>query len=960
LLEAAAEANQMTNSQRMWRAGAAAVLAAVVCAAAPVNAQVFTGRIDVTVTDSTGAVLPGVTVEVTGPQNQNTITDAHGEAHLLNLPAGTYQVKASLQGFANYLNRSVPVGAGSVVPLRVTLGVQGVSEQVQVSGEVPIVEPKRQAISTNVTNQELQNIPTARDPWVVLQTVPGVIVDRVNVGGSESGQQSNYIAKGATTGDNTWYMDGIPITDMSALGSSPSYYDFDMFQEMQVTTGGTDARQSTPGVQMNFVLKSGTNTVHGSGRTYYENKDLQAANLPDDLVESLGGEGGKGNRINKYADYGGELGGPIVKDRLWAWGSFGRTDVNIQTLAGVPDKTKLTDVAAKVQGAFNPKMRANFTFFSGNKQKDGRGAGPFNPPETTWIQDGPSKMYKGEFDAVASSTLFFTARGAYVNGPFTLTPKGGLDNGQVFVDSDGVYHNSNLSDENDRPQVVFNGDGNWFRGRHEVRFGGAVRHYTDERRLRYAGDFLDIQLDPDGTTLALPIRPYHQINRALYTSLYAGDTISLDRFTLNGSVRFDRATSSVDAVTIPAHPLVPDVLPGVNAPAIKNAVVWNTLSPRVGMSYALGAERKTVARASYSAFASQLLAPTAGNISSASFAYAYYLAVDDNHNYNIESSELRQFLFAKNIHPDDPAIPVNQIASDYSAPRTHEITVGLDRELFANFAISGAYTWRRYVNQLWNVAPPIGATSADYVEDGRITGSLPDGTPYDVPYYALLESAAPIGAGTLTANRDGYHRSYNGLEIAATKRLSQRWMGRFGYSWNRSREYFDDPSRSIVDPTPLTADPQFNGGLVTVPTAGSGKSQIYLTLPTYQFTANGFYQGPWGVNLGGNFIVRQGYSQMFFSNDVGTNDPVYSTKDVLVIPDQVGKYRLPAVKSLDVRIEKQFTVGRSTLAFDADVFNVLNSGTVLGRIYDVSSSKFNDVAEIMNPRIARFGLRIQF
>src|SRR5690242_1972398 len=203
------------------------------------------------------------------------------------------------------------------------MAVGGVSEQVQVAADVPVLEPKRQT--------ELQNIPSARDPWVVLQTVPGVIVDRVNVGGSESGQQSNYVAKGATTGDNTWFMDGIPITDMSALGSSPSYYDFDMFQEMQVTTGGTDARQATPGVQMNFVLKSGTNTVHGSGRTYYENRDLQSNNLPDDLVESLGGESGKGNRINKYADYGGELGGPLLKDRMWAWGSFGRTDVNIQT-----------------------------------------------------------------------------------------------------------------------------------------------------------------------------------------------------------------------------------------------------------------------------------------------------------------------------------------------------------------------------------------------------------------------------------------------------------------------------------------------------------------------------------------------------------------------------------------------------------------------------------------------------
>src|SRR5690242_7350108 len=223
------------------------------------------------------------------------------------------------------------------------MAVGGVSEQVQVAADVPVLEPKRQT--------ELQNIPSARDPWVVLQTVPGVIVDRVNVGGSESGQQSNYIAKGATTGDNTWYMDGIPITDMSALGSSPSYYDFDMFQEMQVTTGGADAQQATPGVQMNFVLKSGSNTPHGSARTYYENKRLQGDNLPSDLVAALGGASGKGNRMNKYADYGGELGGPVVRDRLWGWGSVGRTDVNIQTLAGVSDKTTLTDLAAKAQAA---------------------------------------------------------------------------------------------------------------------------------------------------------------------------------------------------------------------------------------------------------------------------------------------------------------------------------------------------------------------------------------------------------------------------------------------------------------------------------------------------------------------------------------------------------------------------------------------------------------------------------
>jgi hypothetical protein len=936
------------------------VYAAMLGVAPSAWAQVFTGRIDVTTRDQSGAVLPGVTVELTGPQNQSAATDAQGEAHFLNLPAGTYQVKATLSGFADFLNRGVPVTAGGAVPLRVTMAVAGVSEQVQVSGEVPVIEPKRQTISTNITNQELQNIPSARDPWVVLQTIPGVIVDRVNVGGSESGQQSNYVAKGAGTGDNTWYMDGIPITDMSALGSSPSYYDFDMFQEMQVTTGGADAQQATPGVQMNVVLKSGTNTPHGSARTFYENKDLQASNLPGDLVETLGGVSGEGNRLTKYADYGGEVGGPLVKDRLWGWGSLARTDVNIQTLDGFPDKTTLEDIGGKATAAFTSALRGGFTFFSGNKKKDGRGAGRNNPPETTWIQDGPSKLYKGEVSYVVSNALFLTARGAHVNGPFSLTPKGGLDK-QVFIDADGVFHNTITYDNNDRPQVVFNGDGSWFRGRHEVKFGASARRYTDDRTLRYGGDMEVVELDAEsGLSVAIPIRPYRQVNHALYTSAYVGDTISLNRLTLNAALRFDRATSSVDAIHVDAHPLVPDILPAVDAPAVKNAVVWNTWSPRIGLTYAIDESRKTIGRASYSSFAGQLNAPVAGNISAASFAYAYYFASDDNHDFTIDANELGPFIAARNIIPEDPSRPVNEIDPNYQAPRTHEIAVGIDHELMPNFGVSATYTWRRFVHQLWNVAPPVGATTADYLLDGYIDATLPDGTVVHQPYYALGEAATPLGNGTVTSNREGYHRSFNGLEVSATKRLANRWMGRFGFSWNSETEYFDDPSKSIVDPTPLTSDPLVNGGTVTVPTAGSGKSQIYLTLPKYQFIANGYYQGPWGVNLGANWVLRQGYSQMFFANDVGVNETVYLTKDVLVVGSNVGKYRLPNVSTLDARFEKQLTFGARRLSFDVDVFNLLNRGTVLGRKYDVQAKDYNAVTEIMNPRIARFGVRFSF
>jgi hypothetical protein len=233
----------------------ALTLAALGLVTAPATAQVFTGRIEVTVADATGAVLPGVTVDVSGPADRSAATDSKGMAVFLNLPPGAYAVRAALAGFAEYSNPNVPVNAGVNLPLKIALAVSGVTQQVEVTGESPVIDPKRLTTSTNVTYDELQQVPSSRDPWVVLQTVPGVIVDRVNVGGAESGQQSNYQAKGAASQENTWSMDGVPITDMAALGSSPTYYDFDMFQEMQVTTGGADLTNATPGVALNFVLK---------------------------------------------------------------------------------------------------------------------------------------------------------------------------------------------------------------------------------------------------------------------------------------------------------------------------------------------------------------------------------------------------------------------------------------------------------------------------------------------------------------------------------------------------------------------------------------------------------------------------------------------------------------------------------------------------------------------------------
>src|SRR6266487_2523571 len=119
--------------------------------ATPSAAQVSTGRIDASIADSTGAVLPGVTVDISGPQSQSAVTDNLGEAHFLNLAPGTYTVSAKLSGFGDYLNKSVAVGTGASVPLKIALSVAGVSTQVNVTGATPTVDTKKMTTSTNVS-----------------------------------------------------------------------------------------------------------------------------------------------------------------------------------------------------------------------------------------------------------------------------------------------------------------------------------------------------------------------------------------------------------------------------------------------------------------------------------------------------------------------------------------------------------------------------------------------------------------------------------------------------------------------------------------------------------------------------------------------------------------------------------------------------------------------------------------
>jgi hypothetical protein len=971
--------NRTIGRLAVWCAAAACALGF----ALPASAQVFTGRIDVAVEDSTGGRLPGVSVELNGPVDQTQTTDTQGEAHFLNLPVGIYKVQAVLQGFNTFVNDTVQVQTRAATPLTVKMTVAGTAETINVTAATPIIDVKRETTTTNVTLEELQNIPTARDPWVILQSVPTIYVDRVNVGGSESGQQSNYMGKGTSTLENTWNIDGVPVTDMGATGSTPTYYAFDMFQEMSVTTGGADATNPTPGVQLSLVLKKGSNTPHGNASTYFENQSLQANNIPPDLAASLGGTGGKGNRTDKYLDSSFDLGGPIIKDKLFAWGSLGYTDVRNLTLTSQLDETKLKNQAFKADYVVNPEVRANFAFFRGDKQKNGRGVSPTHLIETAWNQSGPTTMYKGEGNFVVSQKLFATARYAYISGGFTLDPIGG-QNIDFYKDDGGVWHNSYYFYQTTRPQHYFGGDASYFTGKHEVKFGFAWRKTPVESFSTVTGDQIYSVWTGYPNMVAYAQRQNNSNTEGKYVSLYGTDTISLDKLTLTAGIRFDHQTSSYLQTISAAIPGVP-LMPQLTAPAVPNAYTFNVLAPRVGVTYAVDESRKTVARASYAMFASQLPGNAAAFVSPIQpYTYVYYNAVDRQTNGQpcavgmVGTNGCNGYASLSEINVNGPpdgsqnvnltnpsqATSPNVVSSNISAPKTNEFMVGVDRELMPNFGVSATYTYRHVGGLLWN--PGIGVSPADYVQTGTFTGNFANVGSVSVPLYGLVSSNGP---GRVAENRPDYHQKYQGFEVSATKRMSNKWMARFGFgtmSWN---EYFDGANAILdktVTPYPsggfvnyVNAGPLVNGGPVVVQSAGSGKSSIYLVPPKYQITANGLYEAGWGINVGASFQMRQGYTEPYYRSRVNTSDALVPVKNVL-LTNGADEFRLDTVSTTDVRAEKMFKFGKTSFAVDFDVFNLFNNGTTLGKQYDARVTTYNTVQEIMNPRIARIGARFFF
>jgi len=980
-------------------------LALVLGCALAASAQEETGNVYVVATDGQGAALPGVTMTLEGqgaPRVQ--VTNAQGQVRFLGLDPGTWSLTAELEGFSTVEYPAIDVRIARNTNLEVTLS-EAVEEVITVTSESPLLDERKLSAGTTISQVELEKIPTARDPWAVLSQTAGVSVDRVNVGGNESGQQAVFTAPGVTDDENTFLVDGVEITDMAAMGASSTYFDFDQFTEMQFTTGGTDVTKSAAGVSVNLVTKRGTNEFRGSARFLRTDDDFFAGFLeqetpflqqPDgDLAPTQ--ESFLGNSINQITDYGFEAGGPVVRDRLWFWGSFGTNDIKNRTGGETPadaqsDDTILENTSLKVNAQLAAPNSLVASWNNGDKRKFGRSAGPSRPQPTTWDQRGPTALYKLEDTHIVNSNFFLSGTLSKVDGGFSLTCKACIGAGSLeatpesVLDRNAVWQNSYLSGSSSRPSEEAKVDGSYFfntgDASHEIKFGARLRNFETNSPFHWPGrdlfviegEYYDI---PGNTEVLVVHRGETPLISQDYTSFWVQDTVSLSRLTINGGLRYDLQEARNEAFQIAGNPAFPDLLPALGYDGQDAPYEWEDITPRLGLTYAVGEERKTLLRATFSQFAEQLGTGDISLLNPLGDAYAYLEWEDLNGDLVYQDGEPTSLLEPVNFDPDNPTslVAPNRVADDYEAPLTTEGIIGVEHSLLPEFVVGATYTYRlteditsqerRMIELADGTVRP--TVAGDFVVGGNVEGTLPDGTAVAEPFYVIgcvVDGSCALTGGTLLENTDR-EIEYGGFSANFIKRLSNRWMMRGYVNYGEGEFNVGDGYTALYDPTDTTPTStqqgDVDGELFAVQSAGSGNKGDTFLQSTWSYNLNGMYQvapdRPWGFNVATNIFGREGTPLPIFAN---ASRPDGISRAVQLSGD-IDSFRTEDIFTVDLRLEKEFAATSNVgFTFSADIFNLLDEAYVLQRERNAGSGRYQFVDETLSPRIYRLGVRLNW
>jgi hypothetical protein len=960
-------------------------------AAVPTSAQDFRGRINGTVTDNTGAVLPGVTVTVSSPaliQPQVQVSGADGSYRFLALPPGLYDVTFELAGFQNVKREGIRVVINQTLTVDQQLQVATLQETVTVTGESPIVDTTTTALGTNFTKELLTEIPNARDIWAAMAQAPGVQMTQYDVGGSRTGNQSGYRAYGFDDQNQT-RIEGIDTTESTSANAG--YFDFGSFEELQVGGGGSDASTYAGGAVLSISVKSGGDRFTGEWYSDWEGDstisdnvadNLRAPNQKDDDGFFTSARNGltRGNQIDRQYDINFNVGGPLYKGKAWFFTSWRLNDQyafipNFDELARSKLSNKYT-----LKGTFQLNRNNQLIGFLNKREKlqDKRGIGILTPLSAAQYQSSRNYPMKVEWTSVLGNRAFLDVLAGNWYNFFPLRPtrdfdlySGDWEPGRQDTATNQRYDkggNDSYQDQKRyKPQfyasMALFQDG--LHGSHDMKMG---YDWKRDRRNFFRDQPFDIfYRDRTGLVDQVDLynTPVSPVNDVHYQSVWFNDTWSFSpRLTITAGLRFEayRDGWPEQQFAPNGHPMLanwtdPTYRAFVAPRTVEALDVSNTKTfvPRIGIAYDLTGDNRTVLKVYFGQTmwnSADTLADQENPVGRAQLRFEFLpctasrtTGCDLNNNRLLDGpQELGRLLSTQG------GAGFVRVDRDLKRPRNNEVSVNVEREL--REALSGrvSYVYKNMRN-IWNEYDALRGPS--YTVPFSFTDPGPDnvvGTGDDQTFNTF-DRPRDIGQDRVYTNPAGDKADFHNVEFAMNRRFSGRWMllTSFEYTWSTmlhdttgfGRFYSFRPARRLFGDNGIETSTMWNYKII------------------------GRYVAPFSIGLAPSLRVQSGQN---YGRTISVPFPGDGSQTVRVEPITANRY--PTVSIFDLRLDKSFSFGKAgKVTAMVDMFNLFNSGppttlrlttaggTVSGIVYP---SFYREVTEILAPRIVRFGVRYNF
>ncbi|MDO8793914.1 MAG: TonB-dependent receptor [Vicinamibacterales bacterium] len=610
----------------------AAVFVVLLLAASTTAAQTTAG-IAGTARDTTGAVLPGVTVEVASPalieKVRTAVTDGQGRFNVTDLRPGIYSVTFTLTGFNTFKREGMEISAGFTGTANAEMKVGGLEETVTVTGASPVVDIQNVRTQQVLRSEVLDSLPSGlKDITALAALTLGATNStgtRNDVGGDRGELSTGISIHGSRGDDGRTNYDGMSTNVFyGGAGGQQRIYKFNTvgIQETVVDTGGNSAESDTGGANVNMIPRDGGNTFRAQGILSYTNADFASGKVPAQLVARNSQPENK--TMKKVYDYGIGIGGPVAKDKLWFynanrwWGNesfaannyFNKSQVWYRYEADLARQAfsdqDYRDFGVRMTWQASAKHKITF---SENWQRAcacWMGIGATTAPESsTSFEYGPEYLTQVGWSFPATNKVLFQAGYSYLRQAVSFTSQGGPGApGATQVTDSGrgyTWGGLGLSSQNDlnEPQEQHNANEkftvSYVTGSHSFKTGLQLQQGVFNTRGNHPTGVTYTFLNGVPNRINQGAYPFRSNARLRGVGFFVQEQWSLNRLTINAGGRFDGFRGFTLADEIPAGPF----LPARSVAAINDFPNMKNITARVGAAYDLRGDGRTAIKASW-------------------------------------------------------------------------------------------------------------------------------------------------------------------------------------------------------------------------------------------------------------------------------------------------------------------------------------------------------------------------